>query len=141
MPNLDFFPPSASPSERDLFPCLSSVCNPIVNLPSCSETQACGLSMCQAVNVLVIQDGLAGDLYIIPQSSVSKRLNFSLLPASLLIPRKCFYFHCPTKHGRTSLHLLNTWLYARRKTICTWKTICNRPSVDSCYNTMKMQSK
>lgn len=96
-------PPSASPSERDLFPCLSPASNPIANLPSRAEAQACGLSVCQAVNRLVMQDGLANYLYIIPQKTVREMLSFSQLPSSLLISRKCFYLQCPMKHGRTSL--------------------------------------
>lgn len=98
-----FPPPSASPSERDLFPCLSPASNPIANLPSRAEAQACGLSVCQAVNRLVMQDGLANYLYIIPQKTVRERLSFSQLPSSLLISRKRFYLQCPMKHGRTSL--------------------------------------
>lgn len=105
MPNLIFFvlsPHLQSPSERDLFPSLSPVSNPIANLFLCDEMQACGLSMCQAVNGLVMQDGLADDLcsYInqgtILQRTVRRRLS-SLLPSSLLISRKSFHIQCPTK--------------------------------------------
>lgn len=92
------------------FPCPSPVSNPIANLPSCDEMQACGLSMCQAVNGLAMQDGLADDLYIIPQRTVSRRLCSSLLSSSLLIPRKCFYNHCPTKMVQQVFTTLNTCL-------------------------------
>lgn len=90
-------PLPTSPAESDTH--LSPVSNPTANLLS-DETQAYGLSMKQAVNVLEMQHGLEDDLYIIPQRSVSERFNFFLLPSSPLISRKCFYHHCPTKHGR-----------------------------------------
>lgn len=92
-----------SPSKRDLFPSLSPVSNPIANLFLCDEMQACGLSMCQAVNGLVMQDGLADDLYsyINLHRTVRRRLS-SLLPSSLLISRKSFHIQCPIKMAQSA---------------------------------------
>lgn len=109
---ISIFPPPTSLVESDIH--LLLVSNPTANLLS-DETQAYGLSMNQAINVLEMQHGLEDDLYIIPQRSMSKMFNVFLLLSSPVISRKCFYLHCPTKHGRTSLYSAKYLVICQKK--------------------------